>query len=239
MNLLGPFSDWVLALLPRLFLYPGGPWLLGLIVLMRLVSGVPGTRRVSTLVRDYAATNTLSLAVAWVAVALLPLPGTSPFPAAPDRLVLAALPILSLLISTRESLAMGKAAAVAGLTLALLVPLLHGRALYLVRAEGPISVVLATLAVGVALVALWSDTPRDLAASARWLAWLGLGLQPLMLLPQTLLPELAWAAALYILSLLALTGVARLIVGRVTQGALGVGAHVIAVGGLLAALLGF
>jgi hypothetical protein len=239
MNPLGPFSDWMLALLPRLFLYPGGLWLLGLVVLMRLVSGVPGTRRVSTLVRDFAAANTLSLAVAWVAVALLPLPGANPLPAAPDRLVLTALPLVSLLLSAKESLAIGRAAAVAGLTLALLVPLLQGRELYLVRAEGSLSVVLATLAVGVALVALWADVPRDLAASARWLAWLGLGLQPLLLLPQTFLPDLAWAAALYLLALLVLTGVSRLIVGRVPQGALGVGALVVAVGGLLAALLGF
>src|SRR5437868_6034119 len=94
---LGPFSDWTLALLPRLFLYPGGLWMLSMLLPLCLL---PARRRSRAFLPPAScllpAGPSPQLAVAWVALALLPLPGAAPLPFPVDRLSLAGLLVTSL-----------------------------------------------------------------------------------------------------------------------------------------------
>ncbi|HVF98659.1 MAG TPA: hypothetical protein VND68_02365, partial [Chloroflexia bacterium] len=86
MNPLAGFSDWALALAPRLFLYPGGLAIAAALVLAlytsRRATGTPVVRYAFSLITD---ANTLSLALAWAALSILPMPGTAPLPFPVDR----------------------------------------------------------------------------------------------------------------------------------------------------------
>src|SRR4051812_15825222 len=89
------FSDWVLALLPRLSLYPGGVGVLVALVALRLAQGgVPAIRPLS-LAQELIRTPLPSLALAWGAFALLPLPGAPPLSTQVDTLVLVTLVLIS------------------------------------------------------------------------------------------------------------------------------------------------
>jgi hypothetical protein len=159
---LASFSDWTFALLPRLFLYPGGLFLLASLALLRLASG--GVRALSprALLRDLADANTLSLAVAWAAVALLP-GWTLPF--SPGTYALVPLLALSLLLDIkairgREQVLAGSAA-----TLALLVPPVEG-------VPGLVVWAVVGLAVVSAVIALGASSRGTLAGQARSVAWM-------------------------------------------------------------------
>jgi hypothetical protein len=161
---LAAFSDWALALLPRLFLYPGGLFLLASLALLRLASGGAGALAPPAVLRDLAGTNALSLAVAWAAVALLPLPGwTLPF--APGSPVLALLLALSLLLDITEVQSTERAFAGGAVTLALLVPPVEG-------VPGLVVWSVVGLAVVSAVIALGASSRGTLAGQVRSVGWL-------------------------------------------------------------------
>ena len=232
------FSDWVLSALPRLFLYPGGLWLVAALLALRVASlGSLRSLRPITLARDFLSTQPLALALGWVGVALLPLPGGASalaFPA--DRLVLAALPLVSLAFD-RESLGRSWWPSLA-VTLALLAPVaVVESGLMGSGARWSPLVVLVMLAVATGALALWRDATHNLAGGARLLAWLGLGAMPLLGWPQPLFPGIAWASFVYALLVLVAAMLARFITRRVRPEALTVLAWALAGASLLFALL--
>ncbi len=81
MNGLEGFSDWTLALLPRLFLYPGGVWMLAAVLGLRFASGGLAAIKPSALVSDLSGVSLLAVAVAWAGLSLVPLPDASPLSA--------------------------------------------------------------------------------------------------------------------------------------------------------------
>jgi hypothetical protein len=182
MNDLASFSDWTLALLPRLFLYPGGAWMLAMLLALRFASGGAAAIRPRTLIYDLSRARLLSLALAWAGLALMSLPGTAllPFPA--DRLVLLGLLAASLAFDGRpsgEDNAWMKALHGVVISLALLAPLAGGRALLRAADTWALPDLMAALAVLIGLVALSPSVRHSLSGGARWLSWLGLALVPL------------------------------------------------------------
>jgi hypothetical protein len=175
---LAAFSDWTLALLPRLFLYPGGLWLLAILLLLRFTSGGIKSTTLRSLLASLANGNLLSIALTWAAVALIPLPGASPLPLPVDRLVLAVLPLLSLLIDITNEESWSVAAAGA-ITLGLMLPTLAGGALLAQSGTLTLLGALSILLVLIGLLALSSIPGMGIATQTRWLAWLCLGLTPL------------------------------------------------------------
>ena len=192
---LASFSDWTLALLPRLFLYPGGLWLLVMLLALHFARGGRKALSLQALSGELSRANLLSLAVAWAAVALSPMPGAGALPSPVDSLVLAALPALSLLLdldarSQRVFLAAG------AITVTLLLPAIEYGSL-LVRAVGPTGLLVAVgLAVLCGLVALTWEGDRGLAGEVRWLAWFCLGVVPLW---QLFFGENPWAVSAFVL----------------------------------------
>jgi hypothetical protein len=161
---LAAFSDWTLALLPRLFLYPGGLFLLASLALLLLASG--GVRALSprTLLRDLADANNLPLALAWATVAMLPLPGwTLPF--YPGTHALAPLLALSLLLDMKAVRGREQALAGGAVTLALLVPPVEG-------VPGLVVWAVVGLAVVSAVIALGASNRGTFAGQARSVAWM-------------------------------------------------------------------
>jgi hypothetical protein len=181
---LAQFSDWVLALLPRLFIYPGGLWMLAGVLLVRLAVG--GARAIGGRVwlDDLLGADLPSLAVAMSALALLPLVGASALPVPVDRWALAALLTVSLLLDTgvrnaeRPSIALPACA----ITLAILAPLAAGDSLvaltgdYLSRAPVAFGLAVAAVLLGLAVM-LWLGC-TSLAGQVRGLGWLALALTP-------------------------------------------------------------
>jgi hypothetical protein len=164
---LAAFSDWTLALLPRLFLNPGGLFLVGALALLRAATGGLGALSPRALLHDFAGANTLSLALVWAAIAMVAVPGR-PLPFAPGAPVLALLLALSLLLDITGGRGPEQALAGAAVTLALLVPAVESGAGLVVW----IAVGLAVLAGVYALSALRAD----LAAQARAVGWVWLWL---------------------------------------------------------------
>ncbi len=176
------FSDWVLALLPRLFLYPGGAWLLAALLGLRLVSGGLSAIKLHALALDLLNAPLAALSTAWVAVSLGPLPGGSPLAAPVDTLALVALVLVSLSLESgrKEIYRMDEGLVSLAMALGVLgsgvpVHLLPGYA-----PEGSISSWLAMLCVAAGLVASVPVGGRDLARGVRWLAWMGLGFVPVL-----------------------------------------------------------
>jgi len=99
---LASFSDWTLALLPRLFLYPGGLWLLVMLLALRFASGCARSVYPRALFADLSHANLISVSTAWVALALAPFPSSATLPSPVDSLVLAAIALLSLLLDSAE-----------------------------------------------------------------------------------------------------------------------------------------
>ncbi|MEO8286726.1 MAG: hypothetical protein ABI670_09855 [Chloroflexota bacterium] len=209
---LAAFSDWTLALLPRLFLYPGGLWLLAALLLFRSASGGLPAVQPSRLLHDLARVNLLSAALAWTAIALLPFPGIPPLPYPVDRFVPLALLALSFLLDIKG----GKASPLQGVvtaivTLAVLIPSIESRTLFGTSAHPTIAVVASSLAVGIALVALLQagEGQQSISGGVRWLSWLCLGLLPLW---QFIAVEGAWLPSLtVVVALLLLCGLSRLL----------------------------
>jgi hypothetical protein len=240
MSGLESFSDWVLALLPRLFIYPGGLGLLAALLVLRVTSGGPAVIRPRALARDFLSTNLPALAVAWVGVALIPFPGASPLPMPPDRLALLTLPLLALALSGWDGRGQrDNWAAAAVITPALLAPLAGKPALLVAPADFTFSTssILSILAVGVGLLAIGHEVAGDLAGAAIWLGWLALGVAPLLGWAQEPLSGALWAGALYLLLVVTLAVPARYIGRMRAAGLLLPTAGLLAVAALLAALL--
>ncbi|HST06038.1 MAG TPA: hypothetical protein VLQ48_15070 [Chloroflexia bacterium] len=182
---LAQFSDWVLALLPRLFIYPGGLWLLAGVLLVRLAGGGATAIRPGVWLDDLLRTDLPSLALAWVVVALLPLPEASILPSPVDIWVLAALLALSLLLDVGLRNPQGLVIKQTGvaITLAVLAPLAAGDLPitapndYLNHAPLAFGLTMAAVVLGVVVI-LWLGC-RGLAGQVRCLAWLGLALAPI------------------------------------------------------------
>jgi hypothetical protein len=197
---LAAFSDWTLDLLPRLFLYPGGLFLVGAIALLRAASGGLGAQSPRALLHDFARANTLSLAIAWAAVAMVPAPGWL-LPFAPGATVLALLLALSLLLDITGERGREQALAGAAVTLALLVPAVGSGAGLVVWIAAGLAVLAGVYALGALRV--------DLAAQARAVGWVWLWLSGgLAYLPT----GLAWLA-------LVLLAAGALVVGLVLRAA--------------------
>jgi hypothetical protein len=234
MTPLAGFSDWTLALLPRLFLYPGGLWLLVALIVLLVATGGRETRRYRSLLHDLTQANLPALATAWAAISLLPLPGTQPLPFPADRLSMASLLALSMLFdapSTRREQGMAGTA----ITLAIMAPLAGGQAILNVGGEVTIADWLSLLAVAVGLAALAADGAPSLPGGVRWLGWLGLGATPIW--HQALISNALWVSLVYALAIgmIAWTSV---IVWRRANRMLAVGvAFGMAAASLLAALL--
>src|SRR5213083_2289091 len=92
------FSDWTLALLQRLFLYPGGLWALGALLWLGAMRNVGTLKRwnVGTLERSHL----LAAAVAWAGLALSPLPSAAPMPVPADRFALVGLLVTSRILDS-------------------------------------------------------------------------------------------------------------------------------------------
>jgi hypothetical protein len=211
---LAAFSDWTLALLPRLFLYPGGLWLLAALLFFRFASGGLSAVQPSRLLQDLAGLSLLSTALAWTAIALLPFPGVPPLPYPVDRFVPLALLALSLTLDIGD----GKASRLQGevtviMILALLIPAIESRTLFGTSAHPTIAVVASSLAVGIGLVALQrtGEGQQGIEGGVRWLGWLCLGLLPLW---QLFAVDSAWLPSLVVgVALLLLCGLGRLLPG--------------------------
>jgi hypothetical protein len=190
MNDLAGFSEWTLALLPRLFLYPGGLWLLAVVVAFRSLAG--GRHRISlgALSADFLRTDLFDLAIAWAAVALLPIGGALlPFPT--DRLAIAGLLSISLAFDSRFFTAqaqrfirgqgpgtrywrLGTELAI----LAAVVALIAGQRTLLDVNSG-FSAWISLVAVLVGVASLASRAAGDFPLAARLVGWLGLASTPL------------------------------------------------------------
>lgn len=193
------FSDWVLALLPRLFLYPGGAWMLLAVLGLRLAAAGPASLRTRSLPGSLMRANIAALAVAWVGVALLPLPGANPVPAPPDRLTLAGLLALSLVLSYlwEEGARWQVAATEMALLVAALAPLASSGT-PTSTVEGGLAAWFLLLATGAGLLLLAREAGRSLTVGARWLAWFGLGASLLWpLVESSTLPGALWVSLVY------------------------------------------
>jgi hypothetical protein len=204
---LSTFSDWTLALLPRLFLYPGGLWLLAALLLVRFASS--GIRSVSlgVMASDLGRANLLSVAVAWACVAVMPFPGAPALPSGVDALALAWLPALSMLIDI-SAVSPARALVACAITLALLLPAVEGGSL-LASSEGSAFVLVASsLAVVAGLLALSLLGHAGIASETRWVAWFCLGVVPIW---QKVAGDSIWATGLFVLvGVLAINGATRL-----------------------------
>jgi hypothetical protein len=204
---LATFSDWTLALLPRLFLYPGGLWLLAALLLLRVASGRAGAVSPQALASDLGHANLLSIALAWACVAVMPFPGAPPLPAGVDALVLAWLPAVSFL-TDRDAFRWARALAAGAITLALLLPAVEAGSLLFTSQSSAFLLILSALAVAAGLLALSLLGATGIASEARWLAWFCLGVVPLW---QVVAGDSAWAASLFVfVGVIALNGAARL-----------------------------
>ncbi len=198
---LASFSDWTLALLPRLFLYPGGLCLLVALWALRFVSGVGRSVALQAWLVDLSRANLLSIALAWVALALAPFPGATTLPSPVDGVVLAALVAISLLVDTAVEGGGRRAErslwAAGAITLALVLPAIESGSL-LVRAGGStLFLAASSLAVVAGLLALCWEGNGGIAAEVRWLAWFCLGVVPLW---QRLTGDNPLAASLFVLA---------------------------------------
>ncbi|HYP21280.1 MAG TPA: hypothetical protein VEY08_14510 [Chloroflexia bacterium] len=179
MNPLAGFSDWAMALLPRLFLYPGGLAIAAALVLALFTSRPSaGTSVVRQALSLRANANILPLALAWAMLSVLPVPGTAPLPFPVDRFSIVAIVAASLLfdlIASKErpqdelwpSLA---------ILLALVSPLAWKGGLMQGSGGEGVSGYLAGAATLVGLAGLCGGTRYGWSAAARWLAWWGAAL---------------------------------------------------------------
>ena len=278
---LASFSDWVLAALPRLFIYPGGAGLVAALLVLRLWPGLgpePGSGSVPVgrarhmaglryLPYELSTASLPALAVAWVGVALLPLPGAVPLPLPADRLALAGVFVASLLLEDRP-LSLDPAPALdsvygswrtyahihmyalvcTGMTLAVLAPLAGGQGLMMAGPEEVGASWAGWLAAGAVLCGLLWLSPlaaRHLPDGVRWLGWLGLGAAPVWTWVPAPLPGPAWVGVVCVATIglavvaLRLSGAnARGLPGPYMRTVWAVALWVLAALSLLAALVG-
>jgi hypothetical protein len=220
------FSDWTLALLPRLFLYPGGLWML---LMLLCLGSFPGGVSQGGAPRSLPSTPRLlpagdpasqgALALAWVGLALVPLPGAVllPFPA--DRFSLVGLLLTSLALDWHAGAANGEGRSPAARTsaglaivLAVMAPLAGGRSLLQGDAAWGLSGWLSLAAVAAGLLSILALGTRDPASGGlRWLGWFGLAAAPLWTsgaLPVAG-PAWVWVSLSYLAAILVLAGLGR------------------------------
>lgn len=182
MNPLSGFSDWALALLPRIFLYPGGLAIVAALLLalfmQRSATDTTRTTLLHKVLRLVAHANVPALACAWAALSILPLPGVLPLPFPIDRFTLVAIITISLLFdftvkteSNRDELWPNLA-----IVLALMSPLASQRGIVLGIGEPGVVDYLAGAAVVAGLVGLFDSVGYGWSRAARWLAWWGAGM---------------------------------------------------------------
>lgn len=204
MNPLAGFSDWALALLPRLFLYPGGLAIAAALVLALFTSRPSdGTSVVRQALSLIANANILPLALAWAMLSVLPVPGTAPLPFPVDRFSIVAIVAASLLfdlIASKERQQDELWPSLA-ILLALMSPLAWQGGLMQGNGDEGVSGYLAGAATLIGLAGLFGGPRCGWSAAARWLAWWGaalaLGTLPagawgLVTLPTAMV--LGWAA---------------------------------------------
>ncbi|HYP41368.1 MAG TPA: hypothetical protein VEX13_13495 [Chloroflexia bacterium] len=214
------FSDWTLALLPRLFLYPGGLWMLAALIALLVAMSGRESRRYRSLLHDLTQANLLALATAWAALSLLPLPGTQPLPFPADRLSLAALLALSMLFDG-PSLKREHGIAGTAITLAIIAPMSGGQALLHAGATFALADGLSLLAVAAGLAALVTEGAPSLSGGVRWLGWLGLGAAPIW--HHALISNALWASLVYAFAIGAIAWVSS-VVWRRTKSIIPIGA---------------
>ena len=199
------FAAWLASLLPRLLLYPGG---LGLLA---AAAGALRARRTGPDRGPLPALHRLAGALAWLALALLPLPGAAPLPLPPDLLVLAALLLAAGILSggTGAETGPGSLLAVGALGAAAIGA---GRLVPPLPAVSPLVALPATLAYLWALALLAGAAPNPAAGHAgvpfaqrlAVVGWAGLGwalIAPVPVLP-TPLDQIVTAALLVAAALL-------------------------------------
>ncbi|MDQ6695294.1 MAG: hypothetical protein M3014_12890 [Chloroflexota bacterium] len=178
MSGLQTFSDWALSLLPRLFIFPGALLMAGALICSVALGGKLRGYGFRAWALVPAQANTLATATIWAALALLPFPGVAPLPLPADRLPLVALPLFSLLaeiISVRR-LAVRRACAEGGLSLALLAPLANGHSLLFPASAGiALWVAIPAVAAGALVLPFYNSLP----GAARMAAWFLLAALPL------------------------------------------------------------
>lgn len=204
MNPLAGFSDWALALLPRLFLYPGGLAIAAALALALFTSrSSAGTSLVRHALSLVAKAHILPLALAWAMLSILPVPGTAPLPFPVDRFSIVAMVAASLLFDliVSEERHQDELWPSLAILLALMSPLAWQGGLMQGSGGEGVSSYLAGAATLVGLVGLFGSTRCGWSAAARWLAWWGaalaLGTLPagawgLVTLPAAMV--LGWAA---------------------------------------------
>ena len=238
---LSAFSDWTLVLLPRLFLYPGGIWALGVLLLLRFACGGLSAVKAHSLRADFARSESLVIATAWASLALMPLPGTAPLPFPIDRFALAGLLATSFLLARRGASDMkrGRIPPIeVAMTLAVLAPMASSSTLLRIGESGNAAIAnvaaLSSLAVGLCL--LWPEV-LDMGTGVRWLGWLGLGAVPLW---DTSLPfaGIALSTGVYALFITASAVLSRVTAGAKVLGDLEIMCWALAAFSLLVALLG-
>jgi hypothetical protein len=177
---LASFSDWTLALLPRLLLYPGGLWMLAGLLTVRAFWGGRDAVRPDAFLLLLSRSNLLSTALAWAVLALSAFPGASLLPLPVDRLALAGLCALSFILDVKAP-TRSQVMACAGITLALIVPVVGDDGLLSTYTGPLIALSLSILAVlgGTAILLVVEPEQNRLAADVRLFAWLGLVLSPL------------------------------------------------------------
>ncbi|MEO5952701.1 MAG: hypothetical protein ABIQ44_09575 [Chloroflexia bacterium] len=214
---LAAFSDWVLALLPRLFLFPGGLWMLVGLTVIRFALGGLDALRPRRLASDLAQVNLGSAAIAWAAISLLPLPGTAALPAPVDRWVLVAMLSVSLLLSigeVEEKARIWFALAGAGIALALLGPMASTQRLLTSDSQLDLgwNATPWALSVGLGIVALYWLGEDRIESQLRWLAWGSMALMPALIY----LPD-SWLMACVVFPVMAgVIGFAKMRVAGVT-----------------------
>lgn len=202
------FSDWVLALLPRLFIYPGGLWMLVALAGLRLATGGLAAIRPRSILVDLAKALLPSLALAWATLSLLPLPGASPLAAPVDALVLIALVLISFTLDGDAALERERWISV-GMALAVLSPVVRGHVLMGYVPAWDASSVISMFCIAVGLARLSNAAQRDLATAVRWLTWAGLGFGPLLSgATQSGAAGVLWTTLIYAVAIVVSGGVA-------------------------------
>lgn len=182
MNPLSGFSDWVLALLPRLFLLPGAPALLLAVALYYLADRARSNPTITgphALAHAFLRGNTLALATAWVGVALVPFPGMAPLPFPVDTFALLSLPVASLAFDlfSGKKIESQEIGGVLALIVAVPALALQGSRLFDTGSNEGAAAWLGLGSMACGLVALFPGVAWGISGAMRWLTLGAIGLE--------------------------------------------------------------